>query len=642
MNERRKYIRLDSVFPVQFRVVTSDGKCFLSDWLQGFTSNVGKGGICLEVNNLKPELIEAIKTQNAKVSLAIEMPLGSHPINAQARPMWIKEAEGIANKYIIGLGYENIPPEANSRIIRLAWTKRLFAPVTLSIIVILAIGFMIGGYINFKLIKGNKALVDQLVGILQDSSIAKQKIKQINKEKEDLQIKINTLKTQLETAEEERAGLREKVKVEESRVTRRLEEVSALVDKITREKNAVQDKLAALQTKENTVAEELLNLGQKKASLEKANLDKMYQWVKIHQNPRNGLVMSFEGDGNIADWAFTYDQSLAVIAFTHFGDFARAKKILNFFETKAKRVDGKFLNAYYANDGQPAEYVVHSGPNIWLGIAIAQYAKKSQDYTYLKLAEEIARQITDLQNQDADGGIRGGPEVSWYATEHNLDAYAFFNMLYTLTKKEQYGTARNKVLNWLVMHTYDRGDLPIKRGKGDSTIATDTYAWSIAAIGPEKLEELGMNPERIIEFAEKNCAVEINFVRPDGRAVKIKGFDFAPQRHVARGGVVSTEWTAQMILAFRILAEHYYKKGLIAKARSYEFKAGDYLASLGNMIISSPSPSGQGESCLPYASEDFVDTGHGWMTPKGKSTGSVSGTTYTLFAFHKFNPLRLE
>jgi hypothetical protein len=60
------------------------------------------------------------------------------------------------------------------------------------------------------------------------------------------------------------------------------------------------------------------------------------------------------------------------------------------------------------------------------------------------------------------------------------------------------------------------------------------------------------------------------------------------------------------------------------------------------MVITSPSPSGQGGICLPYATQDFVDTGHGWMTPKGKSTGSVSGTAYTLFAHYNYNPLELE
>ena len=124
--------------------------------------------------------------------------------------------------------------------------------------------------------------------------------------------------------------------------------------------------------------------------------------------------------------------------------------------------------------------------------------------------------------------------------------------------------------------------------------------------------------------------------------VKIKGFDFAAQRHLARGGVVSSEWTAQMILAFKIIGDYYYKKGMIAKARFYMNKADEYTAQLSNMIISSPSPSGQGESCLPYATEDLVDTGHGWMTPKGKSTGSLAGTTYMLFAYYKYNPLELQ
>ncbi len=255
---------------------------------------------------------------------------------------------------------------------------------------------------------------------------------------------------------------------------------------------------------------------------------------------------------------------------------------------------------------------------------------------------EIAQGIMNLQKQDAEGGLRGGPDVEWYATEHNLDAYAFFDMLYKLTNKQKYLDARDKIISWLQKHTYDRTDIPVKRGKGDSTIATDTYAWSIAAIGPQELERLGMNPDKIIEFAENTCAAVVNYARPDGRKVEIKGFDFAPQVHVARGGVISSEWTAQMVISFRIMSEFYLKKGDNVKARAYQLKADEYLGSLANMIISSPSPSGQGESCLPYATQDSVDTGHGWFTPKGKSTGSLSGTTYTIFAYYNYNPLEFK
>jgi hypothetical protein len=647
--ERRKYLRLDSVFPVEFRLLTPDGKNFLSDVLQGFTNNVSKGGICLTVNNLKSEFATLIKSKQAKLSLGIEMPLTGKPTPALANVTWTKEVIGEVNRYFIGLSYEQIDPRQNNVIMQYAWSKKLFVPVVLSVIIILGVSLSINTFISYKLIKGNKALVTQLVNIVQESSVAKQKIKEISKDKEDLQLAIQALQLRLQSLGEEKAKLEEKAKSEEEKLKseadktgKKIEELNSLIDKLSQEKNTLQEKLIVTQRKENTVAEELLQLDKRRATLEEANFRKMYQWLKIHQNPHTGLVMSFEGDSNIANWAFTYDQSLLIQAYTIFSDFDRARKMLDFFNKKAERRERLFLNAYYANDGSPAEHVIHSGPNIWLGMAVLHYTKETQDSSYLDLAEDIAQGIINLQNQDSDGGIRGGPNVTWYATEHNLDAYAFFDMLHDITQKDKYAGARDKVLTWLVSNTYDKLEIPIMRGKGDSTIATDTYAWSIAAIGPEKLEEIGMNPDRIIEFAEQNCAVQVSFARPEGQTVKIKGFDFAPQRHVSRGGVVSSEWTAQMVMAFKIMADFYHQKGMIAKARAYEKKADEYLLELTSMLISSPSPSGQGEGCLPYATQDFVDTGHGWMTPKGKTTGSVAGTAYTLFAYYNYNPLKLK
>jgi len=647
--ERRRYIRLDSVFPVGFRLMAPDGKTPLSDLLQGFTNNVSKGGICLTVNNLKPEFVALIKSKQAKFSLGIEMPLSGKETPALANVTWTKEVTGEINRYFIGLNYEQIDRRQNAVIMHYAWTKKLFVPAVLSIIIILGVALSINSFISYKLIKGNKALVAQLVEIVQESSVAKQKIKEISKEREDLQVGIHSLQMRLQTLGEEKIKLDEKAKSEEEKLKteagktdKQVEELNALISKLSQEKNALQEKLIAAQRKENTVAEELLQLDKRRATLEEANFRKMYQWLKIHQNPRTGLVMSFEGDSDIDNWAFTYDQSLLIQAYTIFSDFDRAKKMLDFFNKKADRPGGLFLNAYYASDGNPAEHVVHCGPNLWLGIAALQYIRETKDSSYLDLAEDIARGIMAIQNEDSEGGIRGGPNVTWYATEHNLDAYAFFDMLYTTTSQDKYAQARDKVLNWLISHSYDKADIPIKRGKGDSTIATDTYAWSIAAIGPEKLEEIGMNPDKIMEFAEQNCSAEVSFTRPEGQTIKIRGFDFAPQRHVSRGGVVSSEWTAQMVMSFKIMAEFYRQKSMIAKARAYEKKADDYLLELSSMLISSPSPSGQGEGCLPYASQDFVDTGHGWMTPKGKSTGSVSGTAYTLFAYYNYNPLEFK
>jgi len=660
VSEQRRYLRLDLVFPVQFRLVSQDGKEFLSEWLQGFTKDISNGGIGLMVNNLNPDLAQIIKNKQAKLLLDIEMPVTKNPIPAEARIAWWREVSVVKHKYFIGLSYEQINPAQNNMIMRYVIARRVFLPVIATLIIILASWLVINSLINLKLIEGNKRLVSQLVKFAEETTLAKEKLKEISQDRENLQVSIRNLQFNIKEAEEQRARLEEKVRFEtrgrleakarldektkqqDLGLAQRINEYNAAIKSLSEEKNSLQKQLSVLRGKEHTATQELIRLDTKKNILEKASFDKMSLWLKVHQNPRTGLVMSFEGDGEIAQWAFIYDQALVIQAYTISGDYERARKILDFFDRKAKTIDGRFFNAYYTNDGEPAEYVVHSGPNIWLGIAVIQYSQKAKDSRYMKLAEGIAQSIIHLQNQDKEGGIRGGPNVSWYATEHNLDAYSFFNMLYKTTGKQQYQQARDKVLNWLVRNSYDKMDVPIKRSKGDSTIATDTYAWSIAAIGPEKLKQLDMNPDKILEFAEENCAIEVVYQRPDGQNVKVKGFDFAAKRHIARGGVVSPEWTAQMVLAFKIMADYYSKEKISEKTRFYNNKVNEYLAELIKMVISSPSPTGQGEGCLPYATQDSIDTGHGWSTPKGRSTGSVAGTAYTLFAYNGYNPLELQ
>jgi hypothetical protein len=95
-------------------------------------------------------------------------------------------------------------------------------------------------------------------------------------------------------------------------------------------------------------------------------------------------------------------------------------------------------------------------------------------------------------------------------------------------------------------------------------------------------------------------------------------------------------------MAFRIMAGYYERLGSKVKALKYARLAKEYLDELGKMIISSPSPSGQGAGCLPYATQDDADTGHGWRTPKGKSTGSIAGTAYAILAYYDYNPLALD
>jgi hypothetical protein len=235
--ERRQYIRLETVFPVQFRLLAPDGKTFLSPWQQGFTSNVSKGGLLLAVNNLNPELAGLLNNKQAKLSVDIEMPFTRSPISAIAQVAWVRPAPNEPNKFFYGIKYEKIDSRQNKRIMRYALVKRLTAPLIIALILSLAAAFAIGSMINIKLIKGNKELVDQLVKIVQESSVAKQKVKAISKEKEDLQVNIHALELRIKTAEAERLKLEQARETEKEKATASLNELNALVSRLGQEKN---------------------------------------------------------------------------------------------------------------------------------------------------------------------------------------------------------------------------------------------------------------------------------------------------------------------------------------------------------------------------------------------------------------------
>lgn len=564
--ERRRYIRLASVFPVQFRLIASEDGHFLSEELQGFTNNIGKGGICLVINELASELANLLRNHQAKLSLNIEIPLSRRLVSARAAVAWMSQAADTPGKYFVGLSYEEINPADNKRIMRYAWAKKLFLPVVLTIIIVLGLGLGVNTFISVKLIKGNKALLEQLVGIVQESSVAKQKVKEITRERETLQLKIQALELRLKAIEEE-AGNKEKAASTEE------------IKNLTRQRSFLQNELIALQRNESQIAEELLHLDKKKVTLEKANLDKMYQWLLTHQDPRTGLVVSFGGD--YPDVVFTGSQAMVVLAYLNFSDFKRAKKILDFFDKKAKKRGAGFYNAYSASTGQPeytdtAYQYQHFSSDIWVGLAATGYVHRTGDQAYLGLAEEMADHLISLQ--DAQGRIQETLEDEPYFTKCNLDAYALFNIMHQLTGKDKYLRSRENVLSWLLKDARNRA----KRAQDNSYIALDTYPWSIAALGPERLEELKINPDRIIEFAEDNYLKEI----------------------------VSLQEAARMAISSKIMARFYYKKGLRAKAHAYDMKADEYLSQI----------------CLSYAATD-------------ENTSSIA---YAIFAYCDYNPLELE
>ena len=647
--ERRKYIRISTVLPIEFFVADKDGKS-LTPWLQGFSHDIGKGGLCLVVNDLWLGFWEKIKKNDNFMSLKVNIPFKRKAIYLKAKPAWsTHEQLGEFTSHTIGLEFFVKNSKESNYLFRFAFIKKsipIFAVSCLSILLIFSSFLLLK---NVNLSRENKKLVRDYVEILDKKSLVDKEFKKEETRKNTLNTRQKELKQNIDLLEEQVSQWQKKHDelLKKTRVDKKSkEEVENLEKKISslageliklREDNSSLKKakevniLTSLELKQ-----EARNLNAQTFDISSKVIDGMYSWIKNRQDLMRGLVLSYEGDESLERVCFTYDQALATIVFLISNDYKRAEKILDFYLGRIKK-EKNIYNAYFTT-GNVFEYTTHSGPNAWIGIAALCYTKHTNDKKYLPIAYEVADFLISMM--DEEGGIIGGPNISWYSTEHNLDAFSFFNLLYEVTKKKKHLDTANKIKNWISRYSYTQKGYPVKRGKGDSTIATDTYAWSITAFGPDILYSLGMDPEAILEFAVKNCEVKVALDRPEGCA-QLNGFDFARVKNSARGGVVSAEWSSQMILAFEVMAD-YFKDKDSNKSKKYLEKGLFYFNELQKMLMTSPSRVGREDPCLPYASVPSVDTGHGWRTPKGSRTGSLASTAYFLLAYHGYNPLKAE
>lgn len=647
--EKRRYARLKSIFPVEFHFIPKEDRApRLSGIQRGFTRNLSEGGICLEIDNLREDLVKALTSKKAYLSLTINIPLSFSSVKATAEYAWIKKIkETHPNKYLIGISYRTINKQGQIKIIKYARTFHWIPRIATLLIVVLAIVASIALSQGIRLQRENRILVAKLVSVLEKKTEIENSLTNIDITRRTLKEKLAEATKKIMFLQEEAARAKKEGELRQEMMGR-LALLENELNNVSQVKEQLEKQLATVVAERSSLKENLSRAEEIKALLEEETIKIMYGWLQAHQDDRTGLVRSFAGnDNSLMDAAFTYDQALASMSFILFENYKSAEKIFDFYYKSAAKLSGGFANAYDAVTGNVQEYKVHTGPNIWMAIAILQYASKTGNHKYTDLAYDIGNWLILLQQEDPEGGIKGGPEYSWFSTEHNIDAYALFKILFKITGKQKYQLAADKTMVWLKNIAYNENERRFNRGKGDRTIATDTISLAIAAIGPARLRQEGIDPGRLIKFAEDNCRVTVDYLRPDGKRVKITGFDFTNPSYVGRAGVVSSEWTAQMVVAFKVLAKFYQKLGNEEKSKIYSQKAKFYWEELEKLAVVKPGKPGRkgggflyATKGIPYASKSWVDTGHGWMTAKGKDTLSIAGTAYGIFAQRGYNPLR--
>lgn len=403
-----------------------------------------------------------------------------------------------------------------------------------------------------------------------------------------------------------------------------------------------------------------------KAEDHKPQIEKFQNWLLINKDHSTGLPHSHVGDERFENWAITYDSAMVTLAYIAIGKLEEAKKIIDFYidTPNAWRLGGIIEAVNPTSPVLGEDWSVRTGSNLWMGIASFHLYKATGENKYLDLAKKLADFAISLQNTDKEdsnfGGIRlgplGGPNVAGdqhlsydvrqssfyevFATEHNIDAYALFNMLYQETKEENYKETRDKALGWLRRVAYNKEEHRFNRGykRGlDTAIATDIHSWGISALGVDVLDAFELDlAEKMAEFIEKNCLSEVPYTKPDGKKVKVRGVDFIDYKTAANLGrkpLVSPEWTFQLINAYRRLELDFKKRGDTQKETKYREKRQELTKSILDLAIELNDT-----LAYPYATQAEAIIGHEYNTPKENNLSAI-GVSYAILALAGFDPL---
>lgn len=332
-------------------------------------------------------------------------------------------------------------------------------------------------------------------------------------------------------------------------------------------------------------------------------VDSVYSWLSHMQQP-SGLLLSSEGGRYVS----TYDNALAALAFTSYGDFNKAERIFDFF-------DGKLESEFFQNpggfaqmrtaDGIPVENRPHRwlGDNAWLLIAINNYHHLANNQKYQNLTGALSNWILSLQ--DTDGGLWGGYDANGKRiskiAEGNMDA---FNAIPGYTVFHQRLLAHFKAVRW------DRRDhlLIAWADNPKYKYALDIHSWGYCLF--EDYPVAVLTKARRFLTTRKSTVTQKH----------ISGYCFDEDRDV-----VWLEGTGQMAVAW-------------IKAKK-ERKAQKYLQEMEKNLIRS---SGFPESfALPYTANFGTSYGGEELWSGVDTNPAVSSTAWYLFGMLRFDPLEL-
>ncbi|NMB88985.1 MAG: hypothetical protein GYA17_11545 [Chloroflexi bacterium] len=249
------------------------------------------------------------------------------------------------------------------------------------------------------------------------------------------------------------------------------------------------------------------------------------------------MIPSYETDTRndkdqlyIQNAAFSYDNALAAMAFLSEGMQDEARQLVDAFlfavQNDRYRPD-RLRNAYAAGDIRPfpgwgsgtrlpgwysvADQAYYEdryqvGTNVgnssFVALALLQYYRLYGGEEYLTLAQTIMDWVLENCADDSPGftaGYDGWPEgdgealyrFTYKSIEHNIDAYAAFKQLYTLTGDARYQQACESAWKFIQsMYAQEKGYFYTGTGNDGVTpeqnnLVLDAQVWSLLSLGQE-------------------------------------------------------------------------------------------------------------------------------------------------------------
>ncbi len=233
------------------------------------------------------------------------------------------------------------------------------------------------------------------------------------------------------------------------------------------------------------------------------------------------LIRSFDipvGDPSyerLLNWSWTYDSAVAATAFASVGLQEQAGRLLDQLAA-LQRKDGSIEYAFNVQTGESSN-TVRAGSVAFDAIAFSDFDSTFGSTLYLDDARRAVDYLLSLRNEE--GLVRGGPDVTWVSTQHNiLTLIALMTLSQQLEEQGDEGAAAYReaaaviakgIYSQLIVR--DGGLEHFREGVGDEVVPLDTQALGIIYarfLGDDDLAK------QVYEYAQQNFAI-------DGRSIKL-------------------------------------------------------------------------------------------------------------------------